>query len=150
MTTGGFFIIYLLILATIYFMAPDNPQTNFPDGCPKTPNCTRVADKNIRGEGLKPLVFNSSVQEIHDLIITWILDQPRTEILTDIDNFIHAKFLSLVFRFPDDFYVSIFQNENNQTTFWVQSQSRLGRGDLGVNEQRVQSFFEYMAQFQSV
>ncbi|RMG22037.1 MAG: DUF1499 domain-containing protein [Methanobacteriota archaeon] len=136
-------LIYLLSLIGIYFGAPDPTITTFPEDCPPTPNCTRVAEFNVRGEGLRPLKLNATLREVHDAILNWIDVQPRTEILRDNGTFIHAKFLSFVFRFPDDLYVQLFC-VGNQTSFWVQSQSRLGRGDLNVNEERVQSLFSFI------
>ncbi len=136
-------LVYLLTLVGIYLGAPDPQIDSFPENCPSTPNCTRVANFNVRGEGLKPMLLNTSLESVHDAILLWINGQPRSEVLLDNGNFIHAKFLSFIFRFPDDLYVYLFC-ERNQSTFWVQSQSRLGQGDLNVNEERVQSLFAFV------
>ena len=131
---------YFLTLGLIWVAAPNPEILSFPDNCPKVTNCTRVADANVRGEGLTPIISNMSSSEIIRLTLDWIDDQPRTSIIQNSSDFIHAKFLSPFFRFPDDFMVKISSNDNG-TTIWVQSQARLGESDLGVNEDRVQEFF---------
>lgn len=137
-------ILYLLLLGLIYIIAPDPVVNDFPTGCRgDTPNCTRVADYNVRGEGLTPLLFNASMQDVHDAIASWIRSQPRSSILLDHPDFIHAKFLTFTMRFPDDFYAKLSCN-NSQVLLWVQSQARLGQSDINVNEDRVQEFFTAM------
>ncbi len=136
--------LYPISLLSIYLLAPDPNTGNFPSRCPETPNCTRVADINVRGYGLSPLTFNTSLSSLHDAVVQWINDQPRTTVLADNGTFIHAKFLTAFFRFPDDFYLFLFC-QNNSATLWVQSQSRLGKSDLNVNEDRVQAFFSYLS-----
>lgn len=147
MTIASLILIYLISLAGIYLGAPDPEIETFPEDCPPTPNCTRVADFNVRGEGLHPVHLNTTLEQLHSAIVQWIEEQPRSEILTDNGTFVHAKFLSFFFRFPDDVYIHLFC-DGNQATFWVQSQSRLGSGDLGVNEKRVQSLFDFVENFE--
>ena len=134
---------YLLLLGLIWISARDPEILSFPDNCPKVTNCTRVADANVRGEGLTPIISNMSSSEIIKLTLDWINNQPRTSIIQNSSNFIHAKFLSAFFRFPDDFFVKV-SSEDNGTIIWVQSQARLGESDLEVNEERVQTFFAYL------
>lgn len=139
----GIFLGYLLLLGLVWITAPDPEILSFPDNCPKITNCTRVADRNVRGDGLSPLEFNISASEVIGLILDWIDGQARSSILRNTSEFIHAKFLTAFFRFPDDFMIKI-SSDGNSTVIWVQSQSRLGESDLGVNEARVQAFFRYM------
>ncbi len=136
-------LIYLLSLGIIYVISPD-PPNKFPQNCPNTPNCTRVAEINVRGDGLKPLLINTSINYVHSSLIEWIKNQPRGTVLFSNDTFIHAKFLSSFFRFADDLYIYLFCN-NSRSSFWVQSQSRLGNSDLRVNENRVQNLFKFIS-----
>ena len=142
----GLLLGYLLLLGLVWITAPDPEILSFPDNCPKVTNCTRVADTNVRGDGLSPLEFNISSSKVISLILDWIDDQAGTSILYNTSSLIHAKFLSAVFRFPDDFMVKI-SSDVNSTVIWVQSQARLGESDLGVNEDRVQAFLGYMGDY---
>ena len=49
---------YLLIINFIYFLSPNKKWNEFPKRCSNSTKCTRVADVNTRGHGLKPISTN--------------------------------------------------------------------------------------------
>ncbi len=60
---------------------------------------------------------------------------PRTEIVEQTDDYIHALSLSRIFKFVDDveFYLP-----PDETVIHLRSASRVGESDLGVNRRRVE------------
>ena len=138
--TGALLAIYLLLVAGITLAAPDEPWNAFPAGCPHESNCTRVADQNVRGEGLAPMRVAAGRDDVQTALEAWLEEQPRTRILSSQEGFVHAVQRTVFFRFPDDFTFQI-SCEGNETVIQVQSQSRLGLSDFGVNEKRVRGFY---------
>jgi len=128
---------YLVMVNTIYFLAPTKTWNTFPGKCSIKTKCTRVADNNNRGYGLKPPIFDKDIEYMEIEITKIIESKPRMKIVNQEDGFIHAVDITPFFRFYDDIAIRIFQ-DSGKTTIWIQSQSRLGYYDLQVNEKRVQ------------
>jgi len=128
---------YLIMIKTIYFLAPDKKWNKFPGKCKINTKCTRVADINNRGYGLKPIQLNDTIKNVQERIVQIIKNRPRMKIINEENGFIHASDVTSFFRFHDDLAVRIFESEN-KVNIWLQSQSRLGLYDFNVNEKRVQ------------
>jgi uncharacterized protein (DUF1499 family) len=64
-----------------------------------------------------------------------IAESPRARIVTETDDYLHAEFTSLVFRFVDDveFYI-----DRRFKLVLFRSASRAGHSDLGVNRRRME------------
>ncbi|MBI88389.1 MAG: hypothetical protein CMB67_05130 [Euryarchaeota archaeon] len=141
-----FIAVYLLSVVAIQIAAPDQiiDPSDFPEKCPEDSlNCSIVSPYSHRSGGLMELRFNSNLETVMLEVNEWIDSNPRTEIIGEWTNQTHSVFKSLMFRFPDDFVVSGFC-DNNQTVIYVYSQSRLGISDIGVNKDRVTSFAMHM------
>ncbi|MFL2941758.1 MAG: DUF1499 domain-containing protein [Candidatus Poseidoniales archaeon] len=128
---------YLVMIYVIYFLAPTKIWNTFPEKCHIKTKCTRIANNNNRGHGLKPPVFDKNIKYIESEITKIIESKPRMKIVNQEDGFIHAVDITPFFRFYDDIAIKIFQ-DSGKTTIWIQSQSRLGYYDFQVNEKRVQ------------
>ena len=128
---------YLVMINVIYLLAPTKTWNTFPEKCNVKTKCTRVADSNNRGYGLKPPNFDKDIKYVEKEITKIIESKPRMKIVNQQDGFIHAVGITPFFRFYDDIAIKIFQ-DSGKTTIWIQSQSRLGYYDLQVNEKRVQ------------
>jgi uncharacterized protein (DUF1499 family) len=137
----GSIIGYLIMINVIYFLSPNKKWDDFPKKCSKATKCTRVADENTRGYGLKPISINENASLVQEKIVKMINEKTKMTILNDKNGFIHAVDVTPFFRFHDDVAISIFDSEES-TTVWLQSQSRLGIYDLNVNEKRIQSLHE--------
>jgi uncharacterized protein (DUF1499 family) len=59
----------------------------------------------------------------------------RVEIIENRDNYLHAEFTSLIFRFVDDVEFLI---DAPNGVIQVRSASRKGYSDMGVNRRRVE------------
>tara|TARA_B100002051_G_C16576908_1_gene555575 strand:+ start:178 stop:666 length:489 start_codon:yes stop_codon:yes gene_type:complete len=127
---------YFFMINFIYFLSPNKKWESFPERCKIKTKCTRVADTNNRGYGLKPIEIKYDIYHVQKKIITIINSKPRMKIINQKEGFIHAIDVTPFFRFYDDVAIKIFR-EDNKTKIWMQSQSRLGLHDLGVNEKRI-------------
>jgi uncharacterized protein (DUF1499 family) len=103
--------------------------------CPDTPNCVSSYAMDDRHR-VDPLPLPSTGRPLA-VIRSIVETMPRTAVVTQDDEYLHATFTSLVFRFVDDveFHVS-----RDAAVIHVRSASRVGRGDLGVNRRRVERF----------
>jgi len=63
---------------------------------------------------------------------------PRTSTVESSKNYWHGIVRSLIFRFPDDLEILLIPSKN---IVQVRSASRLGLGDLGVNQKRINSLY---------
>ena len=73
--TGALLAVYLLLVAGITLAAPDEPWDAFPAGCPRESNCTRVADQNVRGEGLAPMRVAAGRDDVQTALEAWLEEQ---------------------------------------------------------------------------
>ena len=68
-------------------------------------------------------------------LLSVIAGIPRTRIITKEKRFIHAEFISKIFRFVDD--VEFYFDKKGIISF--RSASRWGYSDLGVNRERMET-----------
>jgi len=125
------------MIFVIYFLAPTKKWDEFPKKCNNRTNCTRVANNNNRGHGLRPIVLENNLENLQRKIIQIINTKPRMKVINEKKGFIHAIDITSFFRFYDDIAIKIFK-KGEKTEIWLQSQSRLGYYDLLVNENRIQ------------
>ena len=131
---------YLIMVNVIYYLSPTVPRDVFPKRRFGKNNCTRIAENPNRGEGMKPLITSSSIEETQENAKNVIMKMPRTSIVTEKNGFMHFVQITPVFRFYDDIFVKLFI-EDGKTNVWLQSQSRLGLHDLMVNERRIKHIY---------
>lgn len=128
---------YITMVSIIYFLAPTKILNSFPEKCNVKTKCTRVANYNNRGYGLKPIETKENIANLQEKIVNIIEAKPRMKIINEKNGFIHAIDITPFFRFYDDITIKIF-NDEGKTIVWMQSQSRLGLYDFQVNEKRIQ------------
>lgn len=66
---------------------------------------------------------------------TLVAELPRTTIITQGPDYLHAECRSAVFGFVDDLELHLRPDKN---TIAVRSAARLGYSDLGVNRKRIE------------
>ena len=121
----------LLIQILGGFAAPNSSE--IPDQCPEgSQNCSRMI-----------VNFETSSEELHSAAIDWIQSQSRTSILDEDENSSHTVFRTKWMMFQDDFFLETGCTENGA---WIQihSESRLGVGDGGVNQNRIDALVEHL------
>jgi uncharacterized protein (DUF1499 family) len=102
--------------------------------CPSSPNCVSTQAKDPT-HSIKPFEFHSNIQEAKEKLKRIILSFPRTRIVEEKENYLHAEFKSLIFRFVDD--VEFYFDEKNKIIHF-RSASRVGYSDLGANRKRME------------
>lgn len=93
-------------------------------------------DPNSPDPMLRPLTIPSSPDEVADRVEQWVARQPRWSIeareKTDSAITLHLIHRTTLMRFTDDIHVRL-EIDGKQTRVEAESQSRVGKGDLGQN-----------------
>jgi uncharacterized protein (DUF1499 family) len=106
-------------------------------GCPNTPNCvnSQAADEK---HFIQPIQYMGTQQEAQSAILKLLNTWKRTKVMVAEDNYIHAEFTSMIFRFVDDVEFYMPATETDETIIHVRSASRIGYSDFGVNRKRIE------------
>ena len=130
---GGF----AMMMGIMSYSAEQPKSLGVTDGrlqaCPNTPNCVSTQSQGDQNK-MDPIQWNGSSQEAITRLAEIIAAMPRTVIVAQTDDYLHAEFTSGLFRFVDDveFYVDSARYE-----IQFRSASRTGYSDLGVNRKRM-------------
>lgn len=139
-----YFVLVIIVLGigllmTLSFLGKRPNDLGVTDGrlkpCPDTPNCVN-SQSDTPQHAIPPIPFQGPAAEAGEKIRSALLQQPRTQIVSDDGDYIHAESRSALFRFVDDVEIYI---DAEQQVIHIRSASRVGRSDLGVNRQRVES-----------
>ena len=103
--------------------------------CPASPNCvsTQAEDADHR---MEPIRFTGDAKDAKTKLQQALGALPRTTIVTETDDYLHAEGTSLLFRFVDD--VEFWIDAPNQVIHF-RSASRVGKSDFGVNRARMET-----------
>lgn len=102
--------------------------------CPGTPNCVHTGLRYP--QGTKGLYLDTSVRwgDVVPGLRAIVEAMPRTTIISETENYLHAEVRSRVFRFVDDLELLVLPDRE----LVVRSASRVGNSDFGVNAERVE------------
>jgi uncharacterized protein (DUF1499 family) len=103
--------------------------------CPGTPNCVNSQSQEATHK-IEPLTYKSTPQEAIADLKKVIQSLPKTKIITETEKYLYAEFTSKLMGFVDDVEFLI---DDNAKVIHVRSASRLGKSDLGVNRQRIET-----------
>lgn len=106
--------------------------------CPNKPNCVS-SETHDAAHAVAPFTIYKTPQESLEIIASIIRFMPRTRIIEQTPDYIHAEFTSRLFHFTDD--VEFLYNPD-KNVIDVRSASRVGYSDLGVNRKRVEMLRE--------
>ena len=117
-------ITFLLIISIHLGGSPVMPlsKSGFLSECITPTNCVRVER-----------TFSNST-EVYRKLVDLASSLPRVSIVEDKENYWHGVVKSLIFRFPDDIEILHIASKN---IIQIRSASRIGLGDLGVNQKRI-------------
>jgi uncharacterized protein (DUF1499 family) len=111
--------------------------------CPDKPNCvSSQAPAADTQHAIGPLRFNGDANAAWERLRRALAAMPRTRIVEDTGDYLHAEATSLIFRFVDDLECSL---DRSNGVIHIRSASRVGHGDLGVNRKRVENLRILMA-----
>lgn len=133
-------VLSLLMLTACSAATPGNVQQSAQTGelapCPDSPNCvSTLAPQADAQHYIEPITYSGSAAEARQRILNAVAAMPRTKVLTDQEQYIHATFTSLVFRFVDDVEFVI---DDEAKMIHFRSAARVGYGDMGVNRKRME------------
>jgi uncharacterized protein (DUF1499 family) len=146
----GFVLVVALLggvamLALLSLFAGRPPDLGVKDGrlapCPNSPNCvcTLATDDAHR---IEPLAYDGTAEEAMARLKAALAALPRTRVVTETPDYLHAECTSLVFRFVDDVEFLI---DRGRKVIHFRSASRVGRSDLGVNRRRMEALRQAFA-----
>jgi uncharacterized protein (DUF1499 family) len=108
--------------------------------CPSTPNCVSSDAKSRDTENnthyIAPFQLDETQTETWQIARESVLELPRTQIINETSDYLHAECTSAILGFVDDLELHHRANEN---IIAIRSASRLGSSDFGVNRKRIES-----------
>lgn len=110
--------------------------------CPSSPNCV-VSQDGDEKHIIEPIAYKGDYppgtlrdrNQAKETLLKVLSVVPRTKIIEDTGNYIHAESTSRMFKFVDDVEFYFPEDEN---IIQVRSASRVGESDLGVNRRRIE------------
>ena len=113
------------------FAAPSSSE--MPEECPEgSQNCARMM-----------MGIDGTPEEVHSAAMNWVESQGRTEVELQSETTSHTVFRTPWMLYLDDFFVETGCTENG-TWIQIHSESRLGIGDNGVNQERIDALLDHM------
>ena len=94
------------------------------------------------------ILEGQSLEETTSLALEYIEDNGGDilfESESESEYFVHFVEHTPFWLFPDDVFLSIMVEDDNSSRIELHSESRLGYGDLGVNPERLELFYEALA-----
>jgi uncharacterized protein (DUF1499 family) len=106
--------------------------------CPPSPNCV-CSDATDRSHRVEPFELALEPREAWQAARAAVSALPRTRIVTESRDYLHAECRSPLLGFVDDLELHL---RPAQRLLAVRSASRVGYSDLGVNRRRVEELRE--------
>ena len=147
---AGWLILILLIQVANSMTA----ISSMPAECPEdSMNCVRIAHDgtSFHSDGLEPLAFNASKEEVVSVVENWFEDRWFASVLSVEDEgtstVIHGVDHTEFWFFADDVFVAVSCN-GGVAELTLHSQSRLGEGDMGENHRRLIELHDYLNSYE--
>jgi uncharacterized protein (DUF1499 family) len=102
--------------------------------CPSSPNCVSSDDADS-SHAVPAFQLAMPLGEAWRALRATVASLPRTTIITETDDYLHAECSSAFFGFVDDLELHLRPVEKSIA---VRSAARLGHSDVGVNRKRVE------------
>jgi len=144
----GLLILTLLVPFMIYRSWSSSPPANLGvhngllSPCPASPNCV-CSQESDPNHAIAAIPLSADRHGQWKALQQVIARQPRATLVTVSDDYMHAEFRSLLFRFVDDVEFLI---DANAQVIHARSASRTGYSDLGVNRARVEHLRQALQQ----
>ncbi len=91
---------------------------------------------------MQPLRFSGSAAQAIEHVASLLSTMPRVRVVERRENYLHAVFSSLIFRFRDD--VEFLADEKSGLLHF-RSAARLGYYDFGANRRRMERLSELLS-----
>lgn len=106
--------------------------------CPSSSNCVS-SEAPVGAHRVEPFILNASPKDSWRIIREEVEALPRTTVVEETANYLHAQCESALLGFVDDLELHLRESDN---IVEIRSASRVGYFDLGVNQQRVEGLRE--------
>ncbi|MEH2325316.1 MAG: DUF1499 domain-containing protein [Nostoc sp.] len=137
-------IVFVILLTLINSLIPHSATWAASSGlgvdnghlssCPASDNCV-VSQNGDFKHAIDPIPYHIDRNAARKTLLKALTVVPRTEIIEQTDNYIHALSKSRIFKFIDDVE---FYFPPNEPVIHVRSSARVGESDLGVNRRRLE------------
>jgi hypothetical protein len=140
---------WLLVQVWILAAAPDKAIEEMPSCSESSSNCAHLGGGDYyRMEVTTVILEDQSLEKTKSLALDYIDDQDG-DILFEVESngeyFVHFVEHTSFWLFPDDVVLLITAEGDNSSKIELHSESRLGGGDLGVNPERLENFYNALA-----
>lgn len=102
--------------------------------CPTSPNCV-VSQNADAKHSIAPITYHVTRDKARETLLKVLTVVPRTTVIKQTDNYIHAISKSRIFKFVDDVE---FYFPSDKSVIHIRSASRVGDSDFGVNRRRLE------------
>lgn len=102
--------------------------------CSTRPNCVS-SDSEAADHWIEPFRLAISASDAWEMALSLVAEMPRTTIIIQSNDYLHAECRSKVFGFVDDLELHL---RTKDKIIAVRSAARVGYSDLGVNRTRVE------------
>jgi uncharacterized protein (DUF1499 family) len=124
----------LMLPATWAFASGLGLSSGHLASCPASQNCV-VSQGADDKHAIDPIIYHIDRDEARKTLLKVLTVVPRTEVIEQTDNYVHATSKSRIFKFVDDVE---FYFPPNESVIHLRSASRIGESDLGVNRRRLE------------
>ena len=111
--------------------------------CLDKPNCVCSEYREDVEHFIEPLEISGQAADEVNAVIRGVIREMGGEIATERADYIAATFRSSLFGFVDDLEIRI---DPGKSLIQLRSASRVGYGDLGANQKRVEQFRRLFSQ----
>ena len=133
-----FFGLIITLSSSLVFSHPALAAIGLNNGqlsaCPESPNCV-VSQNGDEDHSVAAIPYTSDRATAKETLLKVLSVVPRTEVIEQTDDYIHAESTSRIFKFVDD---AEFYFPEDEKVIQVRSASRVGESDLGVNRRRIE------------
>lgn len=106
--------------------------------CPSSPNCVSSLTPQTDSHFVTPFFVKTHPKNAMQALKKVLTQMPRTTIVKQDANYIHATVKSRLLGFVDDVEITLVKKANKHV-MQVRSASRLGYSDFGVNKKRIEN-----------
>lgn len=103
--------------------------------CPDLPHCVSSVEGELPRRRIEPIRYQGNPEDARQALLRVLRAQPRTEIITENSEYIHAEVTTLLSRYVDDLEFTFGPDAG---IIQIRSSSRIGYYDFEANRERLE------------
>ena len=137
-------VVFLMARVTITLLSPHPVYVDDPEPCASdSANCARLSFDDTHRIDASPLIVAAGAEDAFwNTVDDWADNTSRLTLLHETADFRHYAAATPVWGFVDDVTISLDRVTGEVV---MHSESRLGLSDLGVNPERLDGLYAYVA-----